>query len=388
MKKLLLIICITIFYGCDSVKDLPAPQIYVANIPPKTVLTLSAYFPEATNFISKEISPTKLWEITMETNGKNIRVMADQDGDIFNYEELYGSNTQFPIAIVNYLKETQARSSIKSIAKLFQADIPVGFEVSIFDKNEIKKLEFDLNGTPTKEVINFNQLQIDKIIYTNNSLYLTDNEIDNGTKTIINAYNQTKFDLKIIVFTSGEKLIEYLEKNDPNKLNDKIEFLIGKDNKLLRKYEYLSAKQLNYNLINNLNNFDIKPEEKAILNDYKFNIGVQFEKFELENSTELSFTNKLGNKYLVKFLSKNSFPKITAIKPLNISDLPVAINSYVNNNFSNAIINNCRTVSKEADNIDDKNSKIDKYLVEITIGGYANQAKKILLFDENLNLTK
>lgn len=383
MKKYFLICCILTLYSCDSIKDVPAPKIYVANIPIKTVQSLSSYFPEAKNFVSKEITSGKLWEIKMETNGKNIRVLTDQDGDLLKVEELYGANLALPNATISYVKEKKPGAAIKSVSKLYNVDLPIGFELTLIDKNENLKMVFDLNGSPISDAINLNEQQIVKIIYSDNSLYLADNEIDTNIKPFISSFKQSKFNLKILYYKSGEKLIELLEKNDPNRLNDRIEYLLDSQNKLIKKFEYLSPDQLNYTVISNLSGFTINKTEQALLDQYQFNYGVQTEKFGLQNSTDLSFTGQKGDKYFVKFGSKNSLPKITTIKSISTLEVPASINIYVKNNFKNANIIACRTISIETDNIDEKNSKIDKYQVEINIEG----TKRTILFDVNFLIT-
>jgi hypothetical protein len=380
-KYLIYILIISIGWSCDSIKDVKAPSIVIANIPQNTILTLSSVFPDGKNFVAKEVSPGHLWEIKLESNGKNYQILTDFDGDILNTDEIYGLSLPIPNNINIYLKDKFPGAAINSISKTHNIETPSGFEVNIFDKNQSKKLNFDLNGNFKKDEIDLNKLQIENIIYSNNNLYESDNEIVDEIKTYLKTIELKNFDLKLLLFKTGETLVGVYEKENKNNINENIEYLFDKSKAQVRKYEYLNTSLLNYLTINNLDSYNINEKDKQILQKYQFVYGTRIEKFNLENISDLAFTDNFGYKYFVKFASKNSNPDFFISKKIEQNQIPTEIASYLQSKNYNLISAREEYIKTSDPNL--SNTKIERYNIEIEVVKNNNTVKKKIYFDNN-----
>ncbi len=384
MQKIILFLLLFIT-GCDTIKDVPAPVVFVANIPKTTVLSLASLYPTGKNFISKVVEPNKLYEIKMEINGKNIQLLADSDGDILNTEEVYGTNIALPNNISAYISDKYIGAAIDGIAKVYSDNIANGYEVQIIDKNEKKKLLFDLNGQIQPDKLKDKKSIINKILYSNYVLYLSENELPTEIKSFINSTFKDKFDLKLLFFQSGEILLQYLQIGNPAGINEKFEYLFDANKKPIIKYEYLAKNNQNYTSTNNQNNIETQAIEK--LKTFPLLYGIKIDLFGIEKSTTYAYSNSKGQKYIVDFPSKNSKPNIVSIQPIEAKNIPTAINDYLKK-FSNVEVIFSKIVYAPTEEIIEIPPKIDKYVIEITHGQVSNKASKILIFDEKFDLLK
>jgi hypothetical protein len=384
LKKLFLFpLLLLLIASCDSIKDIAAPQIYVANIPQNNVLRLSAAFPNATNLTATELQKDLVWSLKFNTAGKNIQLISDYDGDLVASREYAGSNFTVPQLIFNFLNENHFGSSINSITKVSINQKELGFEVNFIEKNLPKKLFFDIDGLTKKAEIDFNKLQIGNIILANDSQYSASGEIDSNIKDWIKANLKGSYNLKLIKYLSGEKALEYTEKNNLLK-NDRIDYFFDANNKLILNHKYLDNSQINFKLITEIKNFPITETQKQILQKYQFRYGVISEVFGTENEINLAFSDLAGYKYLVKFASKNSDPVFIISKKIESNLLPNAIANYLKSNDLSYI--GAREVYSELKGVDLSKLKIEKYIVECEQRSTYGKTKKIIQFDNNFKL--
>ncbi len=61
----------------------------------------------------------------------------------------------------------------------------------------------------------------------------------------------------------------------------------------------------------------------------KFIYGIKSEQFNIENTSDLAFTDNIGYKYFVKFASLNSNPDFLISKKIDQTQIPSEITSYL-----------------------------------------------------------
>ncbi len=388
MKKLLIFpIFLLFFNACDSIKDIPAYKIYLANVPQNSVLKLSTIYPDAKNFVTKEIKANQLWEIKFETGGRNLQSLTDYDGDIIYSDDIFGSSFPLPNSINSYLNDKYTGAAVNSIASIQNADKPIGFVADILNKNESLKIYFDTNGSLLSNEIDQGKLQIQKIISSNNNFYLADNEIPDEIKNDLKKIQVSKFDIKLLVFKSGEKLLEFFEKENQNKMNNRFDYFYDAKNSLIREYKYLNNSLINYSQISDLSSyFQITNEQKEKLQKYEFKYGIQTEKYNVQNTSNLVFIDNQSTKYLVKLASKNSNPFFIISKKIESSSIPVEIKTYFEAN--NYQILTARAEYSILLEFDLNKAKIETYIIEYEINTNNGKSKKIILFDENFKIKK
>ena len=379
MRKILFFIFLSIIgTSCDSIQELKAPVIFVANIPDKAVLALASQYPSAKNIVSNEVLKNLIWEINFESNGKFIKQLSDQDGDILSEEEILGTNQSIPSEITEFLKNKYPEASLKSVSKTFAGENPLGFEATIFDKNESIKVNFNVSGASISEPFDQSKMQITKIISSNSELYIADNEINSKIKAWIKDVFSNKFDIKIINFQSNFQLIQVTEKSNPALTNQKWEYLFDDKLNLVRKYEQLNNKDLIYSPITDLGNVTINDD---LLKKYEQNFGLKTLKFGFENSQFFMFSNNQGVKMQVKFDSKNSNPNYYFTQKILLAQLPIEISNYLIANKLTLISAKIKYKKSESANI--VNALPEKYILEVEL---PEKSKKLIQFDMNNQL--
>lgn len=384
MRKALFLFLILACISCDSIQEIKAPVIFVANIPEKAVLTLASQYPSAKNIVSNEKIKDQVWEIKFEFNGRFIEQLTDNEGDVLSENEMQGINQSVPYEITTHLITNNPNASLKSISRTYIGDEPLGYEATILDKNETKKINFNNVGNKIPSEIDINNYQIDKIVSSNSLLYLADNEINSSLKSWIKEKSSGEFDLKILYFKSGEQLVSITEKNNASKTNQKIEYLFDNKAKIIRKYEYLNQKDANYSQIASLENYAFSPKDQAFLKNSYLQFGLKTVRFGLEISNLFVFKNETGFKFTVKFQSKNSEPEFYISKKITNSQIPLEIYNYLSVN--NLTLVSIKEVYKKSNTADILKTEIEKYMVEIEVPSANGKTKKILVFDSNNKL--
>jgi hypothetical protein len=384
MKRLIIYILLALtIYSCDSVKDVAAPQLFVANIPQNTVLMLSAAYPDAKNIIATELKKDQIWSIKLQTVEKNLQLLSDYDGDIVATDDIFGSSQVIPKEVYNFLSLNYPNAAINAITKVSKKETDIGFEVSIYDRNENKKLFFDNFGVNKNAEIDISKWQVKKILYANESLYSLENEIPSQMKDWIKTNLSGKYNLKLLYFESGERLLEYTQKGAVTQ-NNKIEYLFDAKHNLINSYLFVNNSQINYNQLPDLDKFPITQTQKDILQKYQFKYGIQSEKFGVENAIDMAFTDNAGYKYLVKFASKNSNPSFILSRKISENLLPLELASYLKINQLSYL--NAREIFVELKNNDFSKVKTDKYIIECELNMNSSKIKKLIQFDENFKV--
>ena len=216
-------------------------------------------------------------------------------------------------------------------------------------------------------------------------MYLTENDAPNEIKTFITSTFKGKFDLKLLVYQSGEILLQYLQIGNANGTNEKIEYLFDTNKKPITKYEYLAKNNQNYTSITNQNAIDGPTIGK--LKKYILLYGVKTDLFGLEKNLTFAFAGQNGHKFILNFPSRNSKPSIVSIQPIETKNMPLAIIDYLKT-FVEAEIVFGKIVYLPTEELIEVPPKIDKYVIEIKHGTINNKANKILMFDEKFNLLK